>query len=260
MGTKLREPSDAADAHRLRVLTLNIQVGMQTAHYGHYVTSAWRHVLPSPRVRANLDRIAELAAGFDLVALQEADAGSLRTAQLNQVEYLAGRAGFAHWQVAVNRNLGPFAQHCLGFLSRHPLQAVQHHALPGRVRGRGALAATIAPPGHAPLRVIVTHLALSRASRRRQLDHLARIAPAGVELLMLGDLNCEADELLQHTLLRERALRPVDGAPTFPSWKPQRRLDHILATPGLDVSRCHVVPTPLSDHLAVAAELGLPRA
>lgn len=251
--------SHSADPGRLRVLTLNIQVGMQTAHYGHYVTGAWRHVLPSRRVRANLDRIAELASGFDLVALQEADAGSLRTAQLNQVEYLARHAGFAHWQVAINRNLGPFAQHCLGFLSRHPLLETQHHALPGRVRGRGALAAMIAPAGHEPLHVIVTHLALSRTSRQRQLDHLARIAPASGELLMLGDLNCEADELLQHALLRERALQPLRGAPTFPSWKPQRRLDHMLATPGLHVSHSHVVPTPLSDHLAVAAELHLPR-
>ena len=100
----------AAERRRLRVLTLNIQVGMQTAHYGHYVTGAWRHVLPSRNVRANLDRIADLAARFDLVALQEADAGSLRTAQLNQVEYLAHKAGFTHWRVAVNRNLGPFAQ------------------------------------------------------------------------------------------------------------------------------------------------------
>lgn len=251
--------SPAADAGRLRVLTLNIQVGMQTAHYGDYVTGAWRHVLPSRRVRANLDRIAELASGFDLVALQEADAGSLRTAQLNQVEYLARRAGFEHWQVAVNRNLGPFAQHCLGFLSRHPLLETCHHALPGRVRGRSALTATITPPGNAPLHVIVTHLALSRTSRQRQLDYLARVAPATGELLMLGDLNCEAAELRQHALLRERALQPLDGAATFPSWKPQRRLDHVLATPGLRVSHCHVVPTPLSDHLAVAAELHLPR-
>jgi endonuclease/exonuclease/phosphatase family metal-dependent hydrolase len=251
-------PDPPTQDHRLRVLTLNIQVGLQTAHYGHYVTGAWRHVLPSRRVRANLDRIAELAARHDLVALQEADAGSLRTGQLNQVEYLARQAGFAHWQVAVNRNLGPFAQHCLGFLSRHPLQQVEHHALPGRVRGRGALMATLALPGCGALRVVVTHLALSRASRQRQLDYLAQLVPAGCELLMLGDLNCEADELLQHPLLRDRGLRPILGAPTFPSWRPLRRLDHVLATPGLRVLHSHVVPTPLSDHLAVSAELHLP--
>ncbi|WP_366515581.1 endonuclease/exonuclease/phosphatase family protein [Solimonas marina] len=239
------------------MLTLNIQVGMETAHYGHYVTGAWRHVLPSARVRANLDRIARLAADFDLVALQEADAGSLRTGQLNQVEYLARAAGMPHWHAAVNRNFGPFAQHCLGFLSRHPLQDVEHHALPGKVRGRGALLATLTLPGSNALRVVVTHLALSRASRARQLDYLARLVPQGGPLLMLGDLNCETDELLQHPPLRDCGLRPVNGAPTFPSWKPRRRLDHVLATPQLQVVHSHVVPTPLSDHLGVAAELQL---
>ncbi|MFT4045770.1 MAG: endonuclease/exonuclease/phosphatase family protein [Solimonas sp.] len=250
----------ASERRRLRVLTLNIQVGLQTAHYGHYVTGAWRHVLPSRNVRGNLDRIAELASQFDLIALQEADAGSLRTAQLNQVEYLARQAGLPHWRAAVNRNLGPFAQHCLGFLSRLPLLDSEHHALPGRVPGRGALAATLVEPGHRPVRAIVTHLALSRASRQRQLDYLATLAPKHSELLLLGDLNCETSELLTHPPFGAIGLQPVNGAPTFPSWKPQRRLDHVLATPGLAIAHSHVVPTPLSDHLAVAAELLLPPA
>src|SRR3546814_19251292 len=114
--TSIEPPS--ADPGRLRVLTLNIQVGMQTAHYGDYVTGAWRHVMPSRRVRANLDRIAELASGFDMVALQEADAGSLRSSQLTQVAYPERSGGIAHWKVAVNRNLVPSAQNSLGFLSR----------------------------------------------------------------------------------------------------------------------------------------------
>jgi len=261
----LEIPDPPSDGHtpretRLRVLTLNIQVGLQTAHYGHYVTGAWRHVLPSRKVLSNLDRIAELASEFDLVALQEADAGSLRTAQLNQVEYLARKAGLTHWQAGVNRNLRPFAQHCLGFLSRLPLDDVEHHTLPGRVPGRGALAATVTPPGHQALRVVVTHLALSRSSRKQQLEYLAGLVPRDRELILLGDLNCDLPELLTHTPLGAIGLQPVSGAPTFPSWKPQRRLDHVLATPGLRVAHSHVVPTPLSDHLAVAAELLLPSA
>src|SRR3546814_11561574 len=109
-----------------------------------------------------------------------------------------------------------------------------------------ALAATIAPDGHESLHVIVTHLALSRASRQQQLNHLARIAPSSGELLMLGDLNCEADELLQHTLLRARALQPLPGAATYPSLKPLRRLDHVLATPGTPVAHTPTKPTPSS--------------
>src|SRR3546814_20682176 len=66
-----------------------------------------------------------------------------------------------------------------------------------------ALAATIAPDGHESLHVIVTHLALSRASRQQQLNHLARIAPSSGELLMLGDLNCEADRSAERRVGKE---------------------------------------------------------
>lgn len=247
-----------SSAHKLRVLTINIQVGLQTAHYGHYVTGAWRHFLPSRGVRSNLDRIAELASRFDVVALQEADAGSLRTAQLNQVEYLAQRAGMPYWHAAVNRDFGPFAQHCLGFISRLPLHEIRHHALPGRVPGRGALCAQVEVAGGTSLQMIVAHLSLARRSRTRQLDHIAGLADAGYQTLLLGDLNCESRELMAHARLRNAGLTPIAGAPTFPSWRPQRRLDHLLATPGLQLIHSHVVPTPLSDHLAVAAEFQLP--
>lgn len=252
-------PSAGEHADRLRVLTLNIQVGLQTAHYRHYFTGAWRHVFPSRGVRSNLDRIADLASRFDVVALQEADAGSLRTGQLNQVEYLARRGGFEHWHVAVNRDLGPFAQHCLGFLSREPLLDLHHYALPGRVPGRGALSAILQKPGYRAVQLVATHLALSRSSRARQLDYLAALPRAGSETVLLGDLNCDCDELQRHAPLARAGLAPIPGAPTFPSWAPQRRIDHVLATPGLRVAHSHVVPTPLSDHLAVAAELHLPR-
>ena len=72
-------PAPHPDGLRLRVLSLNIQVGLLTQNYRHYVTRAWRHVLPSRHARENLKRVAALAADYDLVALQEADAGSLRT-------------------------------------------------------------------------------------------------------------------------------------------------------------------------------------
>lgn len=69
----------------LRVLSLNIQVGLQTGGYHHYVTNAWKHFLPSRGVRAHLDRIAQFATAYDVVALQEADAGSLRTQVITEI-------------------------------------------------------------------------------------------------------------------------------------------------------------------------------
>lgn len=246
-----------ANERNLRVLTLNIQVGMQTDHYRHYFTGAWRHVLPSRQVRANLDRIAELASEYDVVALQECDAGSLRTRQLNQVEYLAHKAGFPHWRAAVNRDLRPFARHCLGCLSREPLHEVQHHTLPGRIPGRGALETELQLDGHGPLRVIVTHLALNREARAHQLDFLGRLLQPGVDTLVVGDLNCEPRELHAHPRLRAAGLAPIHTDPTFPSWRPRRSIDHILATPNLSITQAQVLQERLSDHLPVATEIQL---
>lgn len=248
----------AAEIRRpLRVLTLNIQVGMPTAHYGHYVTGAWRHVLPSRSVQRNLDRIAELAADFDVVALQEADAGSLRTAQINQIEYLARRAGFTHWRAAINRDLGPFAQHALGFLSRHALHDVRHHPLPGRFPGRGVLEAHIRERGHVPLHLMVAHLALGRVSRGRQLDYLAALADPKADTVLMGDFNCEPLELSRHPELRRIGFRLIHETPTYPSWRPVRSIDHMLVTPSVQAHGGRVLEAKLSDHLPVTTEIRL---
>ena len=256
--TIMQEPDrPLTTGRRLRLLSFNMQVGMPTAHYGHYVTGAWRHVLPSRSVRRNLDRIAELARDYDVVALQEADAGSLRTASVNQIEYLARRAGFQHWRLGVNRDLGPFAQHAIGLLSREPLHEVRHHPLPGPMRGRGALEATILDADHHPLQLVVAHLALSRGARARQLHHLAELARPDEDTLLLGDLNCEPDEIAAHPELRRLGFRIVHETPTYPSWQPRRSIDHVLASPSVLTQACLVLPDRLSDHLAVSTEVRL---
>lgn len=242
----------------LRLLSLNIQFGLRSSHYAHYVTQAWRHVLPTRGTRAMLDRIAVLAAPYDLVALQEADAGSLRTARLNQVAYLAGRAGFPHWHVAVTRNLGPFAQHCLGCLSRWPLQNVRYHALPGLLPGRGALEVEIQPPGREALRLVIVHLSLGRRARAKQLNFVAQLIRDRTDTVVLGDLNCGTPELAAHDGMRDSGLRGVhDSQHTFPSWRPARALDHILVTPTVEVIGAQVLEERLSDHLAIASEIRL---
>ncbi|MFC6668926.1 endonuclease/exonuclease/phosphatase family protein [Marinobacterium aestuariivivens] len=247
-------------AHRdghIRLLSLNIQVGLETSSYVHYVTRAWKHLLPTRGARDNLERIADLASHFDIVALQEADAGSLRTGRLNQVAHLAERSGLSHWQASVTRDLAPFARHCLGCLSRWPLRQVRSHALPGRVPGRGALEVEICPPGYEPLRLIIAHLALSRHARARQLHYLADLVSAQSDTLLLGDLNCDLSELDAHPGLRQASLQPVHEESTFPSWRPNRSIDHVLATPHVEVLDARVLDERMSDHLPVATQIRL---
>lgn len=250
----------AADGTSVRLLSLNIQLGLHSSRYLHYVTQAWRHVVPTRGARLNLDRIAALASRYDIVALQEADAGSLRTSQLNQVAHLAERGAFPYWHAAVTRNLRPFAQHCLGCLSRWPLEAVQYHALPGWLSGRGALEVSIRPPKCEPLRLIIAHLALGRRARTGQLNFLAALIGDRTDTIVIGDLNCGTRELSAHGAVRDAGLHGVHGvhgAHTFPSWCPSRALDHVLVTPTVNVVGACVLEERLSDHLPIATEIRL---
>jgi endonuclease/exonuclease/phosphatase family metal-dependent hydrolase len=244
---------------RLRLLSFNIQVGLDTRRYAHYVTRAWRHALPWGGHGASLDRIAELIGDYDFVALQEADAGSLRTRFLNQMEYLAKCAGFAHWGYTVTRDLRPLAQHCLGYLSRCAPLRHQEHRLPSPIPGRGAVVVELGPAA-AGLRVIVTHLSLGSRARHRQLDYIGRLAEQSGPTVVMGDMNCEPQVLRGHARLRRSGLWLPDETPaTFPSWRPSRSIDHVLVSPDVTIHALKTLPALGSDHLPLAVEIGVGR-
>lgn len=245
-------------ASRLRLLSFNIQVGMETERLRHYVTRSWRHVLPHPDVRESLDRIARLVHGYDIVALQEADAGSLRTRNINQIRYLAENAGFPHWDAQVNRDFGKIAQHSLGVLSRLRPVDITEHRLPGLIPGRGVLAARFGSARHSLL-LVVTHLALGPRTRRQQLAYISDLIRDHQHVILMGDTNCGVAELMSEEGLGETGLRaPSATLNTYPSWQPRRDLDHILVSPSLTIERAEVIDEALSDHLPIALEVSLP--
>lgn len=57
----------------LKLLSFNIQVGINTQRYHHYLTRGWQHLLPHARRQQTLAQIAQLISEFDVVALQEVD-------------------------------------------------------------------------------------------------------------------------------------------------------------------------------------------
>lgn len=243
---------------RLRLLSYNIHVGTQPAAYGHYLTRAWRHLLPGPGMHATLDRIADVIRDHDFVAIQEADVGSLRTRFVNQLEYLAQRAGFGHVGFTVTRNLRPVACHALGFLSRAAPVRTAEHVLPSRIPGRRALAVELGPVAGG-LQLVIAHLSLGRVDQRRQLEYLAKLVAPGAPTVILGDLNCDSATLRAHGSLAQGGIWvPHVTPPTFPSWKPRRGLDHILGTKHVSVHRLETLPHLFSDHLPLLAEISVP--
>lgn len=242
----------------LRVLSYNIQTGIATSNFYHYLTHSWKHVLPYAARFDNLDTIARMLAGFDIVGLQEADAGSLRSGFVNQSEYLGHRAGFASWHNQTLRRIGRMAHHANGLLSKFPPDQVTEHKLPGMIPGRGALRARFGS-GPDELVVIVLHLALGRRARLRQIDFVSELIAGSRHVIVMGDLNCRSRSREMKLLMRNTHLRePTHDLPTFPSWRPRRNIDHILVSESLRVSKVHVLDYPLSDHLPIAMELTLP--
>ncbi|MBO3276105.1 endonuclease/exonuclease/phosphatase family protein [Pseudomonas schmalbachii] len=244
------------DDGRLRLLSFNIQVGISTERYRHYLTRGWQHLLPTAGRAGNLQRIGELLADYDVVALQEADGGSLRSGFVNQVEHLAQLGEFPYWYQQLNRNLGRLAQHSNGLLSRLQPTLLEDHPLPGP-SGRGAILMRFGE-GENALAVVMMHLALGPRTRTRQLAYIRELLQGYRHHVLMGDMNTHANDLLESSPLRDLGLIAPQIEATFPSWRPQRCLDHILLSPELALERVSVLPQPISDHLPVAVEIRLP--
>ena len=239
-----------------RLLSYNIQVGINTKRYSHYLTRSWQHILPHKNRLRNLDLIANILPDFDIVALQEVDGGSIRSNYINQVEYLARKGNFPYWYQQVNRNLGKFAQHCNGLLCRFKPITIESHRLPGIIPGRGVIV-TKFPIGSDSLLVLTMHLALSKRIRNMQLEYINNLIHDSKFFILMGDMNTHAEQLLYDSPLKDIPLvtTPIPQH-TFPSWRPTRALDHILISRSLVISQIKVLNIPLSDHLPVAMEVG----
>ena len=259
--TGTARPPEVADAtsgaRRLRLLSANIQAGSSTRRYSDYGTRSWSHALPAGK-RTSLDAIAQLASGHDIVGLQESDPGSLRSGFTNQAHYLAQRAGFHYWTHQPNRSVGGVASSANGLLSKLEPVRTSDHSLPGRIKGRGVLLAHFGDdrPG---LTVAVAHLSLGAKSRLAQLSFIAEVLQDHPNAVLMGDFNCLPDQPEMEVLYRNTTLRPPECVvPTFPSWKPQRAIDHILVSGDLKCLGSQAFPAAFSDHLALAMEIEVP--
>jgi endonuclease/exonuclease/phosphatase family metal-dependent hydrolase len=243
----------------LRLLSFNIQAGTATTRYHHYVTHSWRQILPHSQRTENLDSIASLIKSYDMVALQEVDSGSLRSGFINQSRYLAGHSGMPYWCHQSNRKVGNVAYAGNGFLSRFEPDAVDEYRLPGPIPGRGSLVLRYGQADDS-LTVAVLHLALGKRARKQQLEFLADKLAASRTLIVMGDLNAPLNNPETQAFCRELGLAtPTLDLPSYPSWQPQRAIDHIMLSEGLASFDARVINVPFSDHCPVELRVELPQ-
>ena len=77
--------------------------------------------------------------------------------------------------------------------------------------------------------------------------------------MLMGDFNCEPTSEEIARLLDSTTLHhPTRDLNTFPSWRPKRRIDHVLVTPSLAVERSYAPQWRYSDHLPIAVDVQVP--
>lgn len=203
----------------------------------------------------------------DIVCLQEVRRVNRREAQrfhnwpeLPQADYLSPEGYEAVYRSNAFTRHG---EHGNALLSRWPVLGHQHADLSDhRFEQRGLLHVRV--QWRVPVHVIVLHLGLIAASRKRQVervrDYVCHQVPDDAPLIVAGDFNDWAEQL--HGPLQAMGLRTFDALrlPTFPARLPLLHLDRIYAR-HLRLQSAQVPRGPawarMSDHLPLVAELSI---
>lgn len=238
----------------VKALSWNMQAGMGTRRLSDYALRFHENIFPAGKAH-RLAHAARQLASFDLVGLQECDLGSWRTGMLHQGHLLAADA-FAYHAFHTSRRISRVAGSGLALLSKYPLVDAQGHALPSRLPGRGALSARVDTPS-GQLRVLVVHFSLGVRDQARQWGWVQDwAADSPLPSLVMGDFNvgpgCPVFDSVV-TNWGESFQAPL----SFPSWRPTRALDHILAM-GVRAGPPEVFDPGVSDHLGLSREIWLP--
>jgi endonuclease/exonuclease/phosphatase family metal-dependent hydrolase len=227
------------------------------------------------------DAIATLDA--DLLGLQEVDRNQPRSQHADLtaiaaeamvaphhlfVAALSGTPG-ATWSAATGDEQPDAAAYGVALLSRYPVRGWRTVRLPAapfpvphRFHGRrrpewvrdeprvAVVAEVDSPVG--PLLAVNTHLSFLRPWNRLQLRRLVgSLEPRRCPVVLMGDLNMGPAPVERTT-----RMRPLATGPTFPAHSPTEQLDHLLADGDLGPARGEVLALPMSDHCALAADLG----
>jgi endonuclease/exonuclease/phosphatase family metal-dependent hydrolase len=218
-------------------------------------------------------RIAEVIASCepDIVALQEVRVGRVKPGGADQAAVVAQALGMElHFQPTI-RMFGE--QFGIAVLTRHPSRLVQSGRLPTGSNGptlekRCALWAEVTVGGRT-LQIVNAHLSLRSRERFVQaqallgedwLGHPRCADPA----ILLGDFNAPPHSRsyrLFASHMRDAQLSNPGGEPqpTFHTRAPILRLDHIFATPSVEVVAAAPIRTALariaSDHFPLLAEV-----
>ena len=254
------QPVIAAPARELRVATLNIAHGRGQSLNQLLVAEA--------SMKTNLGQIARFlrTKNVHIAALQEVDAPSIWSGNIDQARFLAEAAGYGWWGQASHASLG-IADYGTAVLSAVPMRGalgLDFPPSPPTAQKGFTLAEIEWTPEmgtQITLDVISIHMDFSRKSvRRQQMEELDKIMKERSNpLVLMGDFNSEslAATLMKRAADSERHLHTwTDDQSEHFTYK-QKRLDWIIVSGDLEIIDYTTADDPLSDHKAVIADLRL---
>lgn len=250
--------------HTVKIISLNIQHG-------------WNSDPPLPLlirqrgVTQNLNNIAALLEKHkpDIVLLQEVDRVSPLTQKMDQLRYIASRAGYLHRAHGTTSELRVgkrivYAAGC-GIMSRYPIVSSENvkFDLAFPTPRKGFLVATLGIAPEKTLTVVSVHLppfdVLKVRSRKTHIEHMIKTLQGKTPLVIGGDLNTSFSGFEKKhiqtlaTRLNVRTHRAVidQKLATYPARDPRRKIDWVFASPEITINEYTVLPDRVSDHLAI---------
>ncbi len=225
--------------------------------------------------RLDLERIASEIerTGASVIGLQEVDRHwSSRSEFVDQAQWLATRLKM-DVTYGANLDLEPTAasggerrQYGTAILSRFPIRESRNTLLPRPQNGeqRGLLEAVFKVRG-ATVRFANTHLQHNSAvERTAQAQRIAELlADSREPVVLVGDLNARPDAPELTPLFEHYDDAWTEGGTgdgfTYPAESPNARIDYVLVSPEIAVSKATVFSTLASDHLPLTADVTVPR-
>ncbi len=192
----------------------------------------------------------------DIIGLVEADSGSFRTGNVDQVKELARRLEHYHLcesKYGLNsppRHLPFLKNHVNAILSK---EKENHSAFHFFDNGMKKLIIEAEIEG---IVFFLVHLSLRRNVRAKQLIQLTELLPRNRPIIVAGDFNTYGGEKELCALKNHHHLcNPNhDNIPTYPSWQPRHQLDYVLCSHSLVVENFSVPDLAYSDHLPLIVE------
>jgi endonuclease/exonuclease/phosphatase family metal-dependent hydrolase len=224
----------------------------------NYLLKIWKNIYSGTK---NLNKLELLAAQVkpDVLAMAEADAGSLRGNFTNQIETLERKLGFSsvfyklkYSDKRLLKKLPTFRKQCNAILTQK--EGIEFNTFYFK---RGVKKLLIQAKLPHEIDFFLVHLPLGKRGRAKQLQELERVIRNSKKVIIAGDFNTfygsdELEELMQKCNLKSAN---IENIPTFPSGKPAIELDFFLVSQEIKIKKFKVLASDVSDHLPILLEI-----